>query len=97
MIAYGGFFEMKALCALLFLVGTWLVFLNWRCFYVAFIKKKPSPSWIPLLGGILMFLGFYLFPDNLLSSLAWLAFVLDWGSLPGIGHAIVHHRINKKK
>ena len=88
---------MNALCALLLLVGTWLVFLNWRCFYVAFIKKQPSPSWIPLLGGILMFLGFYFFPNNSMSSLAWLAFLLDWGSLPGIGHTIVYHQIHKKK
>ena len=44
-----------------------------------------------------MFLGFYFFPNNSMKSLAWLAFLLDWGSLPGIGHAIVYHQIHKKK
>ena len=87
---------MIGLCALLLLVGTWLSFLNWRCFYVAFIKKQPSPSWIPLLGGMLAFIGFSLFPNNPMSSLAWLAFLLDWGSLPGIAHAIVYNLTQKK-
>ena len=86
---------MNILCVFSLLIGNWLILLNWRCFYMAFIKKQPSPSWIPLLGGILAFLGFYFFPGNPMSSLAWLAFLIDWGSLPGIGHAIVYHRIRK--
>jgi hypothetical protein len=48
-----------------------------------------------LLGGILVFLGFYFFPGNPMSSLAWLAFLIDWGSLPGIGHAIVYHQLRR--
>jgi hypothetical protein len=44
-----------------------------------------------LLGGMLAFIGFSLFPNNPMSGLAWLAFLLDWGSLPGIAHAIVYN------
>lgn len=39
-----------------------------------------------------------LFSEQLYEAVwVWLAFLLDWGSLPGIGHAIVYHQIHKKK
>ncbi|MEN5181276.1 hypothetical protein ABE501_16015 [Comamonas testosteroni] len=85
------------LCFLSLLIGVWIAFLNWRCFYIGFIKREYSPSWIPLVGGIFMFLGFYFFPKNPIDHLAFIAFLLDWGSLPGIGHAIIYHQINRKK
>ncbi|CAM4204658.1 hypothetical protein ACAN107058_23725 [Paracidovorax anthurii] len=44
-----------------------------------------------------MFFGFYFFPGNPMSKFAWVAFLLDWGSLPGVGHAIVYHQIQKKQ
>lgn len=85
------------LCFLSLLAGIWIAFLNWRCFYVGLLRKENSPSWIPLLGGIFMFLGFYFFPGNTAKHLAFIAFLLDWGSLPGIGHAIVYHQFRSKK
>ncbi|WP_353233366.1 hypothetical protein [Diaphorobacter ruginosibacter] len=85
------------ICTLSLLVGIWIALLNWRCFYIGLVKKAYSPSWIPLLGGIFMFLGFYFFPNNPVKHMAFIAFLLDWGSLPGIGHAIIYHQLHNKK
>jgi hypothetical protein len=87
---------MYVLCSGMILVGLWLACLNWHCFYLAFIKKVYSPSWIPLLAGILLFLGFYFYPENSMSSFAWGAFLVDWGSVPGICHAILYHLVRWK-
>jgi hypothetical protein len=82
---------MTIFCSGLISIGLWLTYLNWRCFYLAFIKKAHSSSWIPLLAGIFLSLGFYFFPGNSVKNLAWIAFLIDWGSLPGISHAIFYH------
>ena len=82
---------MAVLCTVSILIGLWLAFLNWRCFYLAFIKKTYSSSWIPLLAASLLFVGIYFYPNNPMQNLAWLTFFADWGSVPGIGHAIYFH------
>jgi len=84
-------------CSLLLFIGSWLTLLNWQCFYIGFIRKQQSPSWIPLVGGWSIFLGFCFFPGNSISDLAWLAFFIDWGCVPGIGHAILYHAYIKIK
>jgi len=86
-----------ALCVFLFVIGIWLAFLNWRCFYVGFVKKEDSPSWIPLLGGVCLFLGFFFFPNNPKSNYAWLAFLLDWGCLPGFVYSIYYYNAHIRK
>jgi hypothetical protein len=72
-------------------IGVWLVILNWGCFYVGFIKKIRSPSWIPIFPGLLIFLGFRYFPENVYSNFSWIAFIIDWGCLPGISYTIFFH------
>jgi len=49
-----------------------------------FIRKKEASSWTPLLSGVLLCSAFLLIPYNPYRHLWWLAFVIDWGSLPGI-------------
>jgi hypothetical protein len=78
-------------------VGVWLSLLNWRCFYVGFFLEKPVSSWIPFLGGILMFLGLFFLPGNPLSAFAWIVFFLDWGSIPGCVHAAYYYSKNHKR
>jgi len=84
-------------CFLLLLVGSWLMFLNWKCFYTGFVKKQPSPSWIPLAGGGFVFIGICIFPSNSMNNFAWLVLFIDWGCIPGIGHAILYHVYHKIK
>jgi hypothetical protein len=79
------------LCAAMILNGLYCAGGNWYCFYLIFIKKTHAPSWLPLIPGALMFFGFYFFPGNPWSAWAWIAFFLDWGSVPGISHALLFH------
>ena len=81
---------------LLVSVALWIILLNWLVFIQVHIQGREAPSWIPLLGGILLALGFVLWPSNPCIWLCWLAFIFDWGSLPGIGHALVFHVANNK-
>ena len=79
---------MTIILLVLFIVGLWLISLNWICFFHIFIKKDRSPSWIPVLPGLLIFLSIYLLPDNSVRHLAWFSFIVDWGCIPGITHAL---------
>jgi|BioPla2DNA2_1021312.scaffolds.fasta_scaffold138368_2 tellurite resistance protein TehA-like permease len=76
---------------LLILIGNWKIFINTH------IRKKEAPSWTPLLGGILICISFILIPNNLYSRWWWIAFVIDWGSIPGFMETLVWHiwRISK--
>jgi len=81
----------QTICVIAICLGLWLVALNWYCFYKAFVQNEPSPSWIPLLGGVLLCLGFYFYPGNSYKKWSFLAFAIDWGSVPGLLHAAYFH------
>ncbi|MEJ8292151.1 hypothetical protein WKI45_04940 [Delftia tsuruhatensis] len=66
------------------LCGLWIISMNWYVFYIGFIRKRKSPSWIPLLGGVFLFFGLYFFLDKGRENMAWIAFFIDWGSVPGL-------------
>jgi hypothetical protein len=72
------------------LTGLWLFILNWKVFWNSLVKRKTTASWIPLLAGCLLCVAFLIFPFNSNRWLCWLAFVIDWGSLPGISFSIWH-------
>lgn len=71
------------LSVILWVIGVWLIALNWRIFYVNYIKKDKFVSWIPLIPGITVILAFILLPNNRFTYLFWIGFFLDWGCLPG--------------
>ena len=54
---------------------------------MSFIRKRPAPSWIPLLGGSLGALGLIVAPVSGAAQFWWLPLLLDWGSAPGLLHA----------
>jgi len=85
------------LAVLLLVIAAWLIALNWWSFYLSFIRKMKAPSWIPLLGGLLAWAGVSLIPDREMWAVGWIALILDWGSIPGIAHAIyVHTRTSQQ-
>jgi len=77
-------------------LGLWLIVLNWTVFWRRHIRKQSSSSWIPLLGGALLCAGFVVVPNNPCRWLWWLAFVVDWGSVPGITYSVVWHVLSRK-
>ena len=84
----------------LLLIGGWISLLNWYCFYLGVIKKTKTPSWTPLLGASACcggLLGLSSMLQGRFSSYWWLPFLLDYGSLPGIGYSIVFHLLKKRR
>ncbi len=75
------------------LLGASIAVLNWSVFYNSFIRKQRSRSWIPLLGGTLAAVGLFLLPLPSVHRFWWVTFLADWGSAPGLLHALVWHAI----
>jgi hypothetical protein len=71
------------------LLGAWICLLNWSVFWRLHVRRQPSGSWIPILGALLMAIGFAFAPWPTLTRLWWLPFLCDWGSLPGLVHTAV--------
>ena len=64
--------------------GGLVTFANWRCFWLSHVRRVHSPSWTPLMGGVLMAIGVLLLPFRRLHPWAWVPLLLDWGSVPGL-------------
>jgi hypothetical protein len=73
-----------------------VIALNGYVFVCGAILRRRSPSWIPLIGGVagclaLVAGGWYG------RKWCWIPIVLDWGSLPGIAHALAYHAIRRRR
>lgn len=84
-----------AFAVALLLIGLWLISLNWWTFYQTHVRKTQAFSWIPLLGGLAAWSGLSLLQGPM-SSIGWMALLLDWGGFPGIAHAIWIHYVSMK-
>ncbi len=62
---------------------------NARLAFASLVLKKRSPSWIPIVGGVIGAIGVAVLPVENSWRFLWIPFLLDWGSLPGIVHAVV--------
>lgn len=72
----------------LLLPGAWLLLLNWIVFVNRHVRRKSeSSSWIPLIAAILLSSGLFILPLDL-GLWPILAFLVDWGSLPGLSYSI---------
>jgi len=78
--------------SILFLaISMWVVGLNAFVFWKGRVRKENVGSWIPLIGGTFGAIGLLLIPVPSLHAFWWIPLLIDWGSVPGIGHAIVVH------
>ena len=81
------------------LVGLFPLFIisrNWYIFWLIHIKKTESPNWTPILGGMLVFLAL-LALGKPYYYWCWLAFVIDYGCLPGIIESVIYYRQNERE
>lgn len=69
--------------------GLWIFVMNWIIFWNGFVKRKHS-SWAPLVAGSFLCVAFLIIPHNPYRRLCWLAFLIDWGSFPGIAFTIYY-------
>jgi len=67
---------------------------NGRIFIFGLLLRRHQPSWIPLIGGGCGVAAVLLVPVASVQEWWWVPLLLDWGSLPGIGHAIVWHLVH---
>jgi hypothetical protein len=75
--------------ALLFIVGCWIIILNWISVFKYILTKKKQPSWIPLVGGFVLMLSLGLQPFEDFSKYWLIPFVLDWGCIPGLVYTLI--------
>jgi H+/Cl- antiporter ClcA len=78
---------MWAISLILICVGGYVVVMNWFVVFQWMFAKKHS-SWIPLVGGVIAALGVGLIPNTEARSYWWIPLILDWGSVPGLLHAV---------
>jgi len=87
------------LTAILGAAFLWLSLLNWH----ALIRQtmgRPSPSWVPLLGGVLGVLALWIAPGQDLDRFLWVPLVVDGGCAPGFLLTLfwyLVHRGNRSK
>jgi hypothetical protein len=65
--------------------------MNAIVFWRSTIRRKEAGSWVPLLGGVAGVTSLLTVPITNWSRLWWLPLVLDYGSIPGLVHALVVH------
>jgi hypothetical protein len=72
-------------------MGLGIVALNWMIVWRGLLRKQETASWVPVLGALLCAAGTSVLPVAGLTRWIVAPFVVDWGSVPGITHAIGWH------
>jgi len=74
LIALGGYIS----------IGQWIF-----AIHAFFHPEQKHGSWIPLVGGLMLCAGLATFPGSeTVRRLWWIAFFLDWGSVPGFAYTL---------
>lgn len=81
-----------ALSAVLLALSAWAILANWWIIVSWLIWRKRA-SLIPLVGGALGCMGCALSPFDVLNRYWWAPFVLDFGSVPGLGYTAIYFAI----
>jgi hypothetical protein len=83
--------EMRLLLAVpLAMIAISLLVANGVVLVRGVLLKLRSPSWIPLIGGAAGCLALLIADWHAGKRWCWIPLVVDWGSLPGITHAVIH-------
>lgn len=78
------------------ILGLWIFVMNWIIFWNGYVKKKQTASWAPLVAGCFLCVAFLIIPFSQYRWLCWVAFLIDWGSLPGIAFSILYYIIKER-
>lgn len=85
-----GSFGLSALFAVFF----YLTIANATVIVRARLEYSFKESWVPLIGGLCGLTACLLTPLSELQHFWWMPLVLDYGSLPGLVHAVVAYLAN---
>jgi hypothetical protein len=83
------------LAGLLGILSAYVSVFNW----IALVKRLTSPrgpSWIPLIGGALGVVALLVEPTGTGLRWLWLPFLIDAGSLPGLGLTMILYLVYRK-
>jgi hypothetical protein len=64
--------------------------MNASIFWSAFVRRRKSPSWIPIIGGLCGAISLAIVPLPGAKWWWWLPLILDWGSIPGILVSLIY-------
>jgi hypothetical protein len=78
------------------LVGGFVTVANWVILYDRLVRGRFS-SWMPLVGGGGLALGFATSGCQSLAAGWWVPLLLDWGCLPGFAHMAWHHLVARRR
>lgn len=53
------------------------------------IRYKSNESWVPMIGGLLLFIALCLIPEPVPVYVKILPFIIDWGCIPGMMHTFI--------
>ena len=70
-------------------LGIYLIVINAVIIYRQ-IRYKSSESWIPLLGGLFLFMALNFIPNRLPWYVKLMPFIIDWGCIPGLVHTAIY-------
>lgn len=74
--------------SLLLLSSLHIISLNGLVFWRSWIKREETPSWIPIVGGVLGAIALVILPVPNLHRWWCLPFLIDYGSILGIGYTL---------
>lgn len=60
----------------------WIAVANWSIVWIYCFTRKNVGSCIPMMGGLLGAIGMWILPIDGSHRIAWIPFLLDWGSIP---------------
>lgn len=80
---------MIILAILLLFLSIYIIYFNWRSFYVQIILDEPYSSMIPFVGGTLLFFSSFIIFNGSYKYFSILSFFLDYGSLIFIFHNFI--------
>jgi hypothetical protein len=82
--------------ALLGAISLWLSGMNWYALIRQTFSRR-SPSWIPLVGGLLGIAAIWVAPGNRLDRFLWIPLFVDAGCLPGFASTLFWHIYHRRR
>lgn len=76
--------------ATLIILGLFFIIMNWAILINNLVLKRKPASFVPLLGGGLLCFGLAAVQQPLISKYAYLAFLIDMGSIPLFLNMLYH-------
>jgi uncharacterized membrane protein len=70
------------LAVTLLIIGGVMIVFNAINFWATVVRKRESPSVLPVFGGIMAAIGIAILPVEGVWKWAWIPLLLDWGGLP---------------